>query len=277
MRRSGAALERLLFLLAAIALGFGYAPAGLGDAAFDPARKHTDVLRVVTWNVGEGVAEGASALRPRNVAHVVDVLRELRPDLVLLQEVAGGDQAEALRAALGPGWIATLPSEVGAVGRCVVTLAPRGTFLPMPYGQRTARRHLTRFNLDQRLMTVANVHADAFAAEERNAMLGYLADRLPRGEPCLLGGDLNLDLDLDKRRDLFTDDSHKDVETYNYLARDLEDFCRTCGATADPDRRLDYLFASPMDFMRDSGGVVRGRRSGAMDHDPLVVDLLFRH
>ena len=73
--------------------------------------------------------------------------------------------------------------------------------------------------------------------------------------------------------DLFTDDEYLDVETYNYVSRGLEDVGRGRGATAEPDRRLDYLFVDPGLEVLGAGPVV-GRRSGAMDHDPLAADLL---
>jgi endonuclease/exonuclease/phosphatase family metal-dependent hydrolase len=88
-----------------------------------------------------------------------------------------------------------------------------------------------------------------------------------------LAGDFNLDLDLDKRRDLFTDDEYRDVETYNYVANRLVDAARGRGSTAEPDRRLDYIFAEREAFLVIDSGPWKGHRSGQMDHDPVVADL----
>lgn len=91
----------------------------------------------------------------------------------------------------------------------------------------------------------------------------------------ILAGDLNLDIDIDKRRDLFTDDEHLDVETYNYLAQRFSDLTRNTGSTAEPDRRLDYIFtdAKPVKVIR--AGPWKGQRVADMDHDPVVADLKF--
>ena len=82
----------------------------------------------------------------------------------------------------------------------------------------------------------------------------------------------NVDLDLDKRRDLFSNDAYRDVESYNYVASALDDATRGTGSTAEPDRRLDYVFASP-ELLATAAGPWKGRRAGDMDHDPVVVDL----
>lgn len=90
--------------------------------------------------------------------------------------------------------------------------------------------------------------------------------------PHLLVGDLNLQAQTQGGQDVFSDDAHLDVETYGYATQSLIDTGRDAGATAQPDRRLDYVLATP-DLAPVSVTVVRGRRRGDMDHDPLVVDL----
>jgi len=78
---------------------------------------------------------------------------------------------------------------------------------------------------------------------------------------------------IDKRRDLLTDNEHLDVETYNYLAEHLADVTRGTGATAEPDRRLDYIFADAGRVKIIRAGPWKGRRVADMDHDPLLADL----
>jgi endonuclease/exonuclease/phosphatase family metal-dependent hydrolase len=85
---------------------------------------------------------------------------------------------------------------------------------------------------------------------------------------------LNLDLDLDKRRDLFTDAEHRDVESYNYVASRLFDVGMGRGSTAEPDRRLDYIFINA-ELGVTAAGAWKGRRVREMDHDPVVADLRF--
>ena len=127
-------------------------------------------------------------------------------------------------------------------------------------------------------LAAATLHADAFSSRRRNLGIGEIITGLLRKDAAvyLLAGDLNLDLDLDKRRDLFTDDEHLDVETYNFLATRLADVTRGTGSTAEPDRRLDYIFCSEEGVEILGRGPLRGRRRGAMDHDPVLADLRLR-
>ena len=89
----------------------------------------------------------------------------------------------------------------------------------------------------------------------------------------ILAGDLNLDIDLGKRRDLFSDNQHLDVETYNYLLQHLSDLTQNTGSTAEPDRRLDYIFGDTGRVKVVRSGPWKGRRIEDMDHDPVVADL----
>ena len=86
--------------------------------------------------------------------------------------------------------------------------------------------------------------------------------------------DLNIDLDLDKRRDLFSSNEYLDVETYNYVATHLFDTAIGRGPTAEPDRRLDYIFSDANLAVIDAGPF-KNHRAPEMDHDPLVGDLHF--
>jgi endonuclease/exonuclease/phosphatase family metal-dependent hydrolase len=80
---------------------------------------------------------------------------------------------------------------------------------------------------------------------------------------------------VNKRGDLFTDEAHRDVETYNYAAQALQDAAAAVDAhapTAEPDRRVDYVFVS-LERRVLAAGPWKGRRVGAMDHDPVVADI----
>ncbi len=123
------------------------------------------------------------------------------------------------------------------------------------------------------------VHGDAFSPRDRNREIGKALDLLFQGtkeKVRVLAGDLNLDLDLDKRRDLFSSDAYLDVETYNTVVTKMTDLGQGTGATAEPDRRLDYLFLSPAPREVLSVGPWKDQRVGDMDHDPLVADVVLR-
>ena len=121
-----------------------------------------------------------------------------------------------------------------------------------------------------------NIHADPYSAKRRNGLIGRAMDVLMGRYPDhlkILAGDLNLDIDIDKRRDLFTDDEYLDVETYNYIVRHLSDITLSTGSTAEPDRRLDYIFADLKRLTVVDSGPWKGKRVADMDHDPVVADL----
>jgi endonuclease/exonuclease/phosphatase family metal-dependent hydrolase len=121
---------------------------------------------------------------------------------------------------------------------------------------------------------VLAVHADAYSAEDRERELRWAASwfRQHASSPYrILAGDLNLDVD----GDLFSSDPAADTRTYNDLCSDLDDAGLGKGPTAEPDRRLDYVLVSRGGWKVDSAGPWKGQRVGDMDHDPVVVDLLF--
>lgn len=77
-------------------------------------------------------------------------------------------------------------------------------------------------------------------------------------------------------RTLSTDDEHRDIETYDYVAERLVDSCAGGGSTAEPDRRLDYVFVPGETVEVVVAGAWEGRKAGDMDHDPVVVELRLR-
>lgn len=268
----GGLLEGALFLLAGIlfALGHGFAP--WEAAPYAPGEPRPGILRVVTWNVGGADGERMHLLRTEDVDAVVASLVALGPDLVLLQEVGSGSRVEDLLARLRE---ADRGEWAGIRGRGGVCALIRGGIALEWRAPLAARRAVgLRMEVEGAVIEAAGIHAHAFSAEERNGAVGALLEALLARPADLhvFAGDLNLDLDLDKRRDLFTDDEHLDVETYNFVAGRLDDAARGRGATAEPDRRLDYVFVSPRARI-EGAGPWKGRRVGSMDHDPVVLDV----
>jgi endonuclease/exonuclease/phosphatase family metal-dependent hydrolase len=273
VRRTGLRFELLLFLLAAAFFAMGYARPGGGAGPFEPGPRAAGVLRVLTWNVGQ--SDGS--LAADDVMHVAAVIRQLEPDLCFLQELAGTRQLQELLRELGPEWTHSSKRERG--GQLAV-LARGGWLVSFHVPAAGAVAHGVRLRTSNgRAVSAIGLHADTFSSRKRNEQIGSAVEFLFRRHPDtakILAGDLNLDLDLDKRRDLFSDDSYLDVETYNFIADRLVDTAQGRGSTAEPDRRLDYIFASPAHFDVVAAGPVAGHRRGAMDHDPVVADLRFR-
>ena len=122
-----------------------------------------------------------------------------------------------------------------------------------------------------------NLHANAYCARRHNRQIGRSAEILTQTEnhaalAGILAGDLNLDIDLDKRRDLFTDNEHLDMETYNAIVVNYRDAAVNAGSTAEPNRRLDYIFYSPGKLNLIQAGPFKRQRFGSMDHDFVVAE-----
>ncbi len=264
--------EALLALATVVAAVVGFVRPAADDGGWVPAAREAGDVRVMTWNVGGSGGESGHALRDDDVAHVASVVRRFEPDVVLLQETGGRAQVDRLRDRLGGSWQRLLsrgdrPVAIlvnGRLRRWGPTNGRRVAFGrifppggPGPHG-----------------ILVGNLHADAYDAARRNRQVGFTVRMLEydsTGAPAILAGDLNLDVDLGKKGELFTADDHRDVETYNYLAARFEDVGLDAGSTAEPDRRLDYVFVRGL--VARGAGPVRGCRTGDMDHDPVVADL----
>jgi endonuclease/exonuclease/phosphatase family metal-dependent hydrolase len=272
--RNGLRFELLLFALAAGCFTVGSASSVWAPVPFEPGTRAAGVLRILTWNVGQSNASLAS----EDVAHVAAVIRELDPDLCFLQEMANTSQLGKLQRELGPDWSHSSSRARG--GSQLAVLARGAKLVPFRVPAPGAVAHGVRCRTaSRRTLSAVGLHADTFSSRRRNHQIGSTVDFLLRrhpNTPKIVAGDLNLDLDLGKRRDLFSDDSYRDVETYNYVAERLTDTASGRGSTAEPDRRLDYIFVSPEHFALVAAGPVRGRRHGHMDHDPVVADVRFR-
>ena len=244
-----------------------------GERPLPSADPYEDGIRLLTWNIGGALEGEARAARDGELDHVARTLLELQPDLVFLQEVRSARQAALLLSKLGGDWA----SEVSRSkrGRQVVALVRGHALEAGPDLPVRGPLSVEVFFDDGSRMLAVGVYADAFSARKRNDLLGSVTDTMANvhGDLRMIAGDFNLDLDLDKRRDLFSDDAYLDVETYNYVSERFLDAARGSGATAEPDRRLDYVFLSVAADRVRAAGPIRGRRVGDMDHDPLIVDL----
>ncbi len=267
-------LEMTLLL---VAIGFfllGHGIPGVAPTDFEPPQRSDDIYRAVTWNVGGPQGEFGHPLQEEDIEHVANVLLELSPDICFLQEVEGRSQVRELVRALGSGWVSETTRQGG--DRCIAILASRGRLrrfvLPGTEGRVLGVIHRES---DRPSVAAACVHASAFEAEERNLTLGSVVERLLQFTEIphqILAGDLNLDLDVGKRGDLFTNNQHRDIETYNYIAARFQDAGIGKGATAEPDRRLDYIFFKEGAFEVEAAGPWKKKRSPRMDHSPLIGD-----
>lgn len=262
-----------LLALAAVLLLLGFGLPERRPEAFEPGPRPAGGLRVVTWNVG-GIGErDGRPLDDASVPAVVETLRLLDADLVCLQELRDRGQLERIARALGE----DVRFEASDDGRgCLGALAPRASLVPLPTEEEEGRRPLALLVQPEAgpALHVVVLHAHPWSARRRNREIGRALDLLVPATLAparLLVGDLNVDVGRHGRNDLFTNDEPRDVASYNYVARHLRDVGEGKGPTAEPDRRLDYVFASPeLDPVRAGPWV--GRRVGEMDHHPVIAD-----
>lgn len=274
--------EIALLAAALVCAVVGYGTPRFLTADWSLSPRAEGVLTVVTWNLGTAVDDRgeSSGLDDQYLQAVIEALVSLEPDLVFLQELSNAGQVDAIARALGGDRRPFVQAVQTRGQRPIAILARGGELQGQSISRRRGRRPLlVRWTggASPGPLILANVHASPWSARDRNLEIGAVAEALlESGEAALLAGDLNLAVDLRGRRDLFTDDEHRDLETYAWLADRLEDLGRDAGPTAEPDRRLDYLWLAGDALRSTEVGVWKGQRLGGMDHDPLVCRLVVR-
>jgi endonuclease/exonuclease/phosphatase (EEP) superfamily protein YafD len=270
-------LEILFVALTIVFAATGYSLHQWGRSSYQLTKRNPNDLRIVTWNVGGAGGHGGRSLDNQFLAHVATVLKELDADLILLQEIAYEKQVSRLSRMLDGKWEAMVSN---GGGRSVAILAQRGRLYSQISPDKKYNGLATSYRAPEKPpVFLMNIHADPYSAQRRNRLIGWATDTLMNRFPDhlkILAGDLNLDIDIDKRRDLFTEDEYLDVETYNYVAQRLADVTLNTGSTAEPDRRLDYIFADVNRLKVVHAGPWKGKRVADMDHDPVVADLKFK-
>jgi len=234
-------------------------------------------LRVVTWNVGEIYWPWqGNQLKDRDVEAVIEVLDELAPDVVLLQEL------------LHPGQLARLLFDRRGVVRYDGAM-PAGCRYDRHVGI-LVRRELSptfvehvlaptsrgiveaRFSFGERSMRALSLHFDVFRPARRllqaraaAALIGAHAADL-----TVAGGDLNYD-PLASRRLGYHDDQAAEAA----LAASLTDVATGAGPTLVGLLRVDRIFAGGQ-ALGTVRAAVSSRRTPLGDHAPLVCDLSLR-
>ena len=269
-------LEILFVVLTIVFAATGYSLHQWNRHSYQLTKRNPNELRIVTWNVGGAGGHGGRSLDNQFLPHVATVLKELDADLILLQEIAYEKQVYRLSRMLAGKWEAMV-SNGGS--RSVAILGQRGRLHSRISPDKKHNGLAASYRAPGKPpVFLMNIHADPYSAQRRNRLIGRATDVLMSRFPDhlkILAGDLNLDIDIDKRRDLFTDDEYLDIETYNYVAQRLSDVTLNTGSTAEPDRRLDYIFADVKRLKVVHAGPWKGKRVADMDHDPVVADLKF--
>ena len=255
--------RRVGYIFAAVAITFarlGYEWLCAVDGQWNLGPRGPDGLRIVSWKVG-GSGDGGRALSDKDLPHMAKVIQTLDADMVLFQEFKHSNQAHMLKALLAGDWqVIVAPGQ----GHRVAFAWQRGKV--HPWYSLDSDRHAALcpvYRPRQKMpVAVVNIDAGASSARRRNDTIGRSFDLLMRFNQVrgkVLAGDLNLD-----------------VETYNYVARYMQDAAAHAGSTAELDRRLDYIFVKADTLRVDQAGPWKGKRIADMDHDPVVGDLQFR-
>lgn len=266
--------EWVLFASAALLAAFGFGWTDEAGEGFVLVAKNPHCIRVMTWNLGGGGDQGGVAMSDDWISPVAESLKVLDADLVFLQELQDVDQYDRLLAELGHPWRG---ESVRQQDRLLAVVFQSGQLRARRIwtGTRRPAIGVVFRPTDGPGVAAVALHADAYSASRRNRQIGrsldFLMNRTDEAAKILVG-DLNLDMDLGKRRDLFSDNEYQDVESYNYIAAKLTDVGRGRGSTADPSRRLDYIFVNNR-LQAVRAGPWRDRRVGEMDHDPVAADL----
>jgi endonuclease/exonuclease/phosphatase family metal-dependent hydrolase len=166
-------------------------------------------LRVVTWNIHKGVG---GVDRRYSLERTIQVLAALRPDLVLLQEVADGmprcgndNQLEELAEALDMPHVAYGAEHrfrIGGYGNAILSRYPLSdsTRVDLTIGRRKRRglvqtRAHAKLEHGTRSVIVCNLHLGLSGSERGLQLQRFLSCQpfahLQRDTPLIVGGDFN--------------------------------------------------------------------------------------
>jgi endonuclease/exonuclease/phosphatase family metal-dependent hydrolase len=259
-----------LALLAVLAAGAAALVDDFFGALVRQAREQQRSLRVMTWNIGKLYIGWDSRAADEDLPHIAQVIREADPHVVALQEVRDRAQLGRLLRALGEPWTGDLAEDQYDRRAALVTRLPaRPVELPTSTG-RTAQGAFV-VSPEGSTPFLASVHLDAFDPRRRLTQAEEILsdiDRLEAKDVFLLG-DLNLDPSVAARGSV-------DQHIYQLLTLRLADAARNLGSTTLVSRRLDYVLFRSDRVRRHHAKILRGRRLGLMDHDPLLVEFYMK-
>lgn len=269
------------FLLAAVfalMLSAAVVVEPLRQRSLPGARTHDGQhLKLMSWNIGYGDLESETRARDDDLTAVAQVILTNDPDAVALQELTGENQLKLLLKRLKNRYRGQV-SSLGSADRVAAVLVRDRSvhFDDVPAGDRFAAA--ATFSLGRELPQIVfiSAHADAFSSARRRTFAGDLVDwsrSRTNNEIAFIAGDLNLEVSLRNKTNLFTDDAKNDSESYGYLLKYFRDLGRDAGETSINDRRIDYVFGPAETVTLRRAEVLRGTAIGRMDHRPLLVEV----
>lgn len=224
-------------------------------------------LLIVSWNIGKLYLKWESRAVDSDLEHVAEVLREINPHIVALQELKGPEQLGRLATLMGPQWRAKVPEDsYDRRAGLVVRVPVRFVDLPTSSGRVAQGAEIT---LDGgHRFAVASLHLDAFDERRRLNQAEEIVAGIRRldTDNIVLAGDFNFDVSVAAQGSI-------DQRLYAFLTREMVDASKRAGATTVVSRRLDYVFFRSPLVRSQTARVLRDKRINIMDHDPLLVEL----
>jgi endonuclease/exonuclease/phosphatase family metal-dependent hydrolase len=234
-------------------------------------------LKLMSWNIGYGDLETETRARNEDLPAVAKIILDNNPDAVALQELTGEKQLKLLLKHLKNRYRGQVSSP-GAADRVAAVLVRDRivNFTDIPAGDRFAVAASFRLGRELPAIVFISAHADAFSSARRRTFGGDVVDWAQSRsgkEIALIAGDLNLEVSVRNKTNLFTDDAKNDSETYGYFSKYFRDLGRDAGETSINDRRIDYVFGATETVTLRRAEVLRGTAIGRMDHWPLLVEV----
>lgn len=239
-------------------------------------------LRLMSWNIGNGDLEAETRAHTDDLTAVAQVILDNDADAVALQELTGAAQLKLLLASLKNryrGYVCSAASgdRMEAVLIKVQAANDRSMrFDDVPAGDRFAAAATFRLQKDLPEIVLVSAHADAFSASRRRTSTEDVVD-WARGrsgnELVFIAGDLNFEVSVRNKNNLFSDDAKHDSESFAYLLKYFRDLGQDAGETSINDRRIDYIFGPSAGVSLRRAEVLRGAAVGRMDHWPLLVEV----
>ena len=234
-------------------------------------------LKLMSWNIGYGDLETETRARDEDLPAVAKIILNNDPDAVALQELTSENQLKLLLKHLKNRYRGQVSSSGKADRVAAVLVKDRNVrFENVPAGDRFAVAASFRLRPQLPAIVFISAHADAFSSARRRTFGGDVVDWArgrPAGETAFIAGDLNLEVSVRNKTNLFTDDVKNDSETYGYFSKYFRDLGRDAGETSINDRRIDYVFGPTETVTLRRAEVLRGTAIGKMDHWPLLIEV----
>jgi len=242
---------------------------------FEFRELRTEEFRLVTWNVGYFAPRNNKNARDVDIARIVEVLRGVSADVVVLQELSSVEQANSLARTLGSDWrahavetghreqvIAVLSNLSGRIvdtreagGRKLIGVSlrddmQRGIFIVAVHSPHPARGMSD---------TIASIRSAVSMIAESD-------------EPVrIIAGDLNYNFDPEEN-------GYGDRSLYEEITKVLSDSSTEIGETYYAHTRIDHVFHFPKELgvVGEASGMIDlplrfAKVPGFRDHRPIVI------